>query len=206
MFKTEVQEQYYTIAEYFALEDASPVRHEFNNGNLAPMAGGILPHNMVKGEVYTLLNITLRQPQYPHVVLNSDTKVRMERLNRFVYPDVTVTEGTPIYYETPEGKTRRDTIINPLLVVEVLSDETRENDKGSKFDNYCTIPTFREYLLIEPEDTWVKQMYLQDPASNLWKIETFTNPDDHITLHSLGISLTLSEVYKVLDKLPQAAQ
>jgi Uma2 family endonuclease len=206
MLNTEVQEKYYTIADYFALEDASPVRHEFNNGNLLPMAGGILPHNVVKGELYTLLNITLRQPQYPHVVLNSDTKVRMERLNRFVYPDVTVSDGTPVYYETPEGKIRRDTIINPLFVAEVLSEETRENDKGSKFEDYCTIPTFREYLLIEPETVWIKQLYLQEPKSNLWKIDLFTNPDDNITLHSLGITLNLSDLYKVLDKLPKATQ
>lgn len=202
MITLNVAEKTYTIAEYLELEDAATTRHEFNNGTIIEMAGGTIPHNAVKGDILTFINIGVRNARLPHVVLNSDTKVRIEAQNRFVYPDVTVSDGMPVYYDTPEGKTRRDIIINPLLIVEVLSDDTRAHDKSEKFDDYCTIPGFREYILIEPEFVWVKSYYLQDPEKGLWKIQTFTDKNDALTLHSLQLNLKLEDIYAVLEKLP----
>lgn len=196
-------EKAYTISEYLAREDASEVRHEFNNGNLTEMAGGILPHNVIKGEFYTLINLAIRRAKIPHMVLNSDTKVRLEGLNRFVYPDVTVSDGQPVYYRTPEGTLRRDAIVNPLLIVEVLSEDTRAYDKSEKFENYCSIPGFREYVLIEPEAVWVKRYFLQDPANDLWHIQTLADRSALLKLESLGLELSLDELYAVLDKLPK---
>lgn len=196
-------EKAYTISEYLAREDASEVRHEFNNGNLTEMAGGILPLNVIKGEFYTLINLAIRRAKIPHMVLNSDTKVRLEGLNRFVYPDVTVSDGQPVYYRTPEGTLRRDAIVNPLLIVEVLSEDTRAYDKSEKFENYCSIPGFREYVLIEPEAVWVKRYFLQDPANDLWHIQTLADRSALLKLESLGLELSLDELYAVLDKLPK---
>jgi Uma2 family endonuclease len=202
MVTLNVAEKTYTIAEYLQMEDTATTRHEFNNGTIIEMAGGIIPHNAIKGEIYTNINIGIRNTKLPNVVLNSDTKVRIESANRFVYPDLTVSDGMPVYYNTPEGKTRRDTIINPLLIVEVLSDDTRAHDKSEKFDDYCTIPGFREYILIEPETIWIKSYYLHDPEKGLWKIQTFTGKNDTLTLHSLQLNLKLEDIYAVLDKLP----
>ena len=203
MVTLNVTEKTYTIAEYLQMEDAAMTRHEFNNGTIIEMAGGIIPHNAVKGKVFSLLDRLLEEPKIPHIPLNSDTKIRIESANRFVYPDVTVSDGMPVYYDTPEGKTRRDTIINPLLIVEVLSDDTRAHDKSEKFEDYCTIPGFREYILIEPETVWIKSYYLQDPEKGLWKIQTFTDKNDTLTLHSLQLNLKLEDIYAVLEKLPQ---
>lgn len=202
MIALEVSEKTYNIADYLAREDASATRHEFYNGTLQEMAGGIIPHNAVKGRIYSLLDRTLDHPNIPHVPLNSDTKVRIERKNSFVYPDVTVSDEMPEYYTTPDGKLRRDIITNPLLVIEVLSEDTRDHDKGDKFDDYCTIPGFREYVLVEPESVWVKSCYLQDPERGLWKIQTLTDRADTLTLHSLQVSLPLADIYAVLEKLP----
>lgn len=204
MVTLNVAEKTYAIAEYLEMEDAAATRHEFNNGTIIEMAGGIIPHNAIKGEIYTDINIGIRRTKSPHVVLNSDTKVRIEAKNRFVYPDVTVSDGMPVYYDTPEGKTRRDIIINPLLIVEVLSDDTRAHDKSEKFDDYCTITGFREYILIEPEIVWVKSYYLHDPEKGLWKIQTLTDKNDTLTLHSLQLTLKLQDIYAVLEKLPVA--
>lgn len=203
MMKTAVATKYYTIAEYLELEDRSETRHEFQNGNLKEMAGGILPHNVIKGEAYTLVNLAIRSANIPHMVLNSDTKVRIEATNQFVYPDLTISDGTPEYYTAPEGAIRRDIIINPLMVIEVLSEGTRDYDKGEKFDLYCTIPGFREYVLIEPETVWVKSMYLQDPENSLWKHEILTEKNANLTIHSLNLTFPLNDLYAVLDKLPK---
>jgi len=203
MVTLNVAEKTYAIAEYLEMEDAATVRHEFNNGTIIEMAGGIIPHNAVKGKVFSLLDRLLENPTTPHVPLNSDTKVRIESKNRFVYPDVTVSDGMPVYYDTPEGKTRRDTIINPLLIVEVLSDDTRAHDRAEKFDDYCTIHGFREYILIEPEYVWVKSYYLHDPSKNLWQIEIITDKNATLSLRSLQLTLKLEDIYAVLEKLPQ---
>lgn len=202
MITLNVAEKTYTIAEYLEMEDAAMTRHEFNNGTIIEMAGALLPHNAIKLRISGMLDRLLDELKMPHMACNSDTKVRIEAKNRFVYPDLTVSDGMPVYYDTPEGKTRRDTIINPLLIVEVLSDDTRAHDKSEKFDDYCTIPGFREYVLIEPEFVWVKSYYLQDPEKGLWKIQTFTDKNDTLTLHSLQLNLKLEDIYAVLEKLP----
>ncbi len=124
-------------------------------------------------------------------------------MNRFVYPDVTISDGTPEYYTTPEGKLRRDIIINPLVIFEVLSEDTRNFDKGDKFDQYATIPGFREYILIEPGTVWVKSLFLQDPASDLWRRKIMTDRKATLHIHSLGLELSLDELYAALDKLPK---
>ena len=150
-----------------------------------------------------MLDLLLERNKMPHVACNSDTKVRIEAENRFVYPDLTISDGQPVYYHNPEGALRRDIITNPLLIVEVLSDDTRAHDKSEKFESYCTIPGFREYILIEPETVWVKSYFLQDPANNLWHIQTITDRKATLTLQSLHIEISLGELYVVLDKLPK---
>jgi Uma2 family endonuclease len=196
-------EKTYTISEYLTQEDASAVRHEFHNGTLTEMVGGILPHNVIKGEFYTLANLAIRAANIPHMVLNSDTKIRIEAENRFVYPDLTITDGQPAYYQSPDGGLRRDIVTNPLLIVEVLSAETRAFDKSEKVDLYAAIPGFREYILVEPETVWVKQYFLQDPANNLWQINTLTEPTARLALQSVNLEISLEELYRVLEKLPK---
>lgn len=203
MISAESNTKYYTIAGYLEMEDASEIRHEFHDGIIKEMAGGILPHNTIKLRLAGMLDRILEEMKTPHMALNSDTKVRIEAQNRFVYPDVTISDGTPEYYTTPEGKLRRDTIVNPLAVVEVLSDDTRSFDKGEKYELYCTIPGFREYVLIEPETAWVKTLYLQDPDNNLWRHEILTDRNATLTIHSLDLKISLDELYTALDKLPK---
>ncbi|MEM9888870.1 MAG: Uma2 family endonuclease [Bacteroidota bacterium] len=193
--------QVYSIAEYLAIEIEAEVRHEFDNGIITEMAGGTIPHNLVKGRFFSKLDRYTEDNDLPNLVLNSDTKVWLEQKQRFVYPDITVTAGKPVYYNTPEGKIRRDIITNPLLVVEVLSPETRNKDKAEKFEDYCSIPTFREYILIEPEMTWVKSLYFQDVEDELWKIQTFQELEDNLPLYSLDMNLKLEDIYAVLEKL-----
>lgn len=204
MLTTEIATtKFYTIAGYLEMEDASETRHEFHDGIIKELAGGILAHNVIKGEAYTLINLALKQAKVPYMILNSDTKVHIEAHNRFVYPDLTISDGTPEYYTTPEGKLRRDAIINPLVIFEVLSEDTRSSDKGEKYELYCTVPGFREYIVIEPETFWVKSLYLQDPENNLWKHEILTGHTATLNVHSLNLQISLDELYAALERLPK---
>jgi len=187
--------------EYLDLEARSLVRHEFNNGKLLEMAGGDIIHNLVKGEIYSLLKTFVESSQLPCLVLDSDMKTWFPSLGKFVYPDVTVIAKPPQFYVAESGKLRRDAIVNPLLVVEVLSEDTRSYDKGEKFDYYCTLESFREYLLVEPEKTWAKTIYLEDAANGLHRVTTYTDPMASILLHSIGCEIRLADIYRVLEGL-----
>ena len=200
--ETDLVQNTYTIEEYFEMEEQSLEKHEFDNGNVIEMAGALIPHNIVSGTFLRLLeNIFIQEP-LPFWALNSDTKTRLEAFNKFVYADVTVPDGNPEYYVTSAGKVRRDTITNPLLIVEVLSEGTRHFDKGDKLDQYMTIPSFREYVLVEPETPWVRVIHLSDPATDIWQMQTETDPAKSVRLHTLGLDLRLADLYRRVAALP----
>ncbi|HND86708.1 MAG TPA: Uma2 family endonuclease [Saprospiraceae bacterium] len=203
MIALDVIEKTYTIAEYLERKDSAMVRHEFYNGTIQEMAGGMAAHSTIKGRIYSLLDRILEESKAPHVPLNSDAKIRIEDTNAFVYPDVTISDGMPEYYTTPHGSLCRDIVNNPLSIIEVLSDHTCEHDKGIKWENYTTIPGFREYVLVEPESVWVKSLFLQDPHPGLWKIQTLTDLSDTLTLQALKLQFALADIYSILSRLPQ---
>jgi Uma2 family endonuclease len=190
-----------TAEEYLDAEARASEKHEFDNGNLIEMAGGDITHNLIKGEIFSLLKQLIEANQLPFWVLDSDMKTWFPALDKFVYPDITVMSKPPQFYVAPNGKVRRDAIVNPVLIVEVLSHETRDYDKGNKFDGYCTLPTFREYLLVEPDKTWAKTIFLEDPANGLQRVKTYTDRADRVHLHSIGCDLALADVYRVLEEL-----
>lgn len=191
-----------TPEEYLDSEARASEKHEYHHGNLINMAGGDYFHNKLKFEIALLLEQLFRAANKPYEVLDSDMKTWFPALDKFVYPDVTIISKPPQFYVAPGGKVRRDAIVNPLLIVEVLSDETRDYDKGNKFDSYCTLPSFREYLLVEPGKIWVKTIFLEDPANGLHRVNIHTDRTDRIHLHSIGFDLALADFYRVLDELP----
>ncbi len=190
-----------TAEEYLNAEARASEKHEYNNGNLTDIAGGDILHNLIKGEIFSLLKQIIEANRLPFWVLDSDMKTWFPALDKFVYPDVTIISKPPQFYVAPGGKVRRDAIVSPVLIVEVLWEETRDYDKGNKFDGYCTLPTFREYLLVEPEKTWAKTIFLEDPANGLQRVKIHTDLADRVHLHSIGCDLALADIYRVLEEL-----
>ncbi len=184
------------------MEDAAEVRHEFQNGKTIEMVGGTLAHNAIKLRIARKLDQFVEEQNTPHGAQQRHQSPHRSR-KPLLLPDVTINDGTPAYYTTPEGHVRRDVIINPLVIVEVLSEDTCDYDKGEKFELYCSVPGFQEYLLIEPEEAWAKSLFLQDPVENLWKHEIFTGKDAVLPIRSFGLAIPLAEIYGVLEKLPK---
>lgn len=199
MVATDVSRKFYTIEEYLKMENAAFEKHEFDNGTLTDMSGGTAPHNAVKFRIASLLDRFFEETGKPLFVFDSDMKIRIERTNRFYYPDAAVVFEGPDYYISPNGIVRRTTMTNPILVVEVLSNSTR--DKGEKFENYRSLPSFREYLLVEPEKNWVETRFKPDPTKDLWEIKNYDQPEAIFSLQSIGCDLKVADLYARLLRM-----
>ena len=195
----------YTLDEYFSLEEQSAVKHEFDHGKLIEMAGGTFDHNHICAHVMAALIAGLAQMNRYYRTYNSDMKVYLPMLQKVVYPDVSIILEAPEPFES-----RRDVLMNPLLIVEVLSDSTAAYDRGKKFEGYCSIPSFREYILVSQSEPFLEAFYLHDPETNLWKISRASGLDSKLFLHSIGVEIALQDVYRgitfeeVADRVPES--
>lgn len=182
---TQPQRQY-TVEDYFLVEESSPIRHEFYNGEIFAMAGGTVAHSQVCSNVLSFLSVALERT--PCRALGSDMRLLTPR-GLYTYPDVMVICG-----QVKLVAGREDTVKNPVLLVEVLSDATRNYDRGEKFDLYKEIATFREYLLIEPKVVHVEQLRCR--AGGRWAPSVHDRLEQTLTLSSLSIELPVREIYR----------
>lgn len=187
--KDKSKERFYTIEEYLVMEENSLINHEYDNGKLIPMAGGTPYHSLVKANVVTALNNAIRSAKKNHLVFNSDIRIYLPILKKGVMPDAAVVVGKADFsIEHPVGL-----LLNPTLIVEVLSDGTESYDRGEKFARYRTLPSLEEYVLVSQNaprvETFVKQ-------NGRWFInETAEGLDAAAELVSLGVKMPLKEIY-----------
>lgn len=182
----------YSVEEYFEIEALSNGKLEYRNGKIIDMPGAKPNHNLIAGWIITYLNILLMEKSKKYYVLTSDTKIHIPKLNSFVYPDaVVICEKI----ELLEG--RNDVIINPLLIVEVLSKSTASNDRKGKFFDYRSIPSFQEYILVEQDFAEVSSFYRKD--KKLWEEDIATGLDDKLYLKSLDITIELNKIYQNVE-------
>jgi Uma2 family endonuclease len=194
-----INQQTYTFEEYLALEEQSEVRHEFHNGAIRAMAGGSEEHSLISTNISTALNNFLDTQNKDCRVYNADLKVRSETFNKSVYPDVMMICGDRQYYNNSKS-----VVLNPLLLIEVLSKSTKDYDKGEKFELYRSIPAFKEYVLVYQTVPMVQTWYKQD--EDLWKIDSARGLDSAIYLNTLDFELPLAEIYKRLTNLQAIPQ
>ncbi len=196
MLDTLVRQKRYSLEEYFALEEKAEEKHEYHNGKIIPMPGGTIPHNKIAVNIMTALDNWIDGNNLPFVVLNSDTKLRIEQFNRIVYPDVLMVCEKLQYW-----KGRKDIILNPRIVFEVASESTEEYDRGNKFNLYRSLPSFQEYVMVSQYRPWVESHFLHSEAESLWKITTASGLDASLHLKSIGFDLPLAKVYKQVPEL-----
>src|SRR5205085_7438985 len=177
---------YLSPDEYLAIERKAEFKSEYVDGVLYAMAGGSERHNLIAGNTLTALNNQLREVAcrvYP-----SDLKIRMPNSRRFFYPDVSVVCG-----ETQFADEERDVILNPILIVEVLSESTAAFDRGKKFQSYQQIEALQEYLLVS-QDEFVVEHFLRQEDQH-WLYTKVSVPDSYVVLPTLRCQLTLSAIY-----------
>jgi Uma2 family endonuclease len=179
-------EHRYSEEEYLAIERASDTKNEYLDGIIYAMGGASPAHVQIVGNVAGELRSRLRDT--PCVVYSTDLRVRVTRDGLYAYPDVLVVCGEP---EFVDGDL--DTLTNPLLIVEVLSDSTKNYDRGEKFERYRANPGFREYVLIAQDKIHVERYVRQ--ADGTWVLHETNKLEEEIELTSVGCRLPLSEIY-----------
>ena len=180
----------FSFEEYLEMEETSIEKHEFHNGQLHTMAGASKIHNHISGRVITALNNCLDDSDEDYAVCTSDMKVRITAKNKAVYPDVTVIQGEAVYYLGNER-----VVMNPILLVEVLSDSTEAYDRGKKFEFYKTLPTFREYVLLSQDTPKVEVFFLKNQEENVWETTTYEGFDAVVDLRSIGCQIKMKQIY-----------
>ena len=178
----------YTLEEYFTLELSSNERYEYWNGAVFCMSGVSENHALIETNLITLLNNKLRGRGCR--VFPANMRIKVPSLPPYRYADLSALCGTPIF-EKIGGV---DVLINPTLIVEVLSDSTEAYDRGDKFTHYKSIPNFREYLLVAQHRSHITQYVKQDDGS--WRYGEVNEMSARLHLPSVDCLLQLHEVYQ----------
>ena len=181
----------YTAEEYLALEVKSDIRNEFRNGDIIPMTGAPPEHNEIAGNLCFLLKAALRRKAYS--VFVTDQRLWIPEPDLYTYPDIMV---MPRPFDRKPG--RKDTVMNPILIAETLSDSTAAYDRDEKFKAYRTISSFQEYLLIEQYQPHVEQYVKQ--SKNQWLFTEYQGLDTHFSLVSVpGVNIALVDLYEAIE-------
>ncbi len=182
------EKRYYTVEEYFELEKKAAHKSEYHDGEIVAMAGGTLNHSRISTNTTRRLSEALSDKDCE--VFNSDIKIVIERLNSYLYPDISVVCGD---IETPDNQ--NDRIKNPILIVEVLSASTQNYDRVDKFRKYLTIPSLREYVLIEQDKALVQSFYRNENL-NQWEISFVEGLDKLLLFKSLNCTVKMEAIYE----------
>lgn len=179
-------QRHYTTDEYFLAEESSPLRHEYFRGEIFVMPGGTPEHNTIGLNVaaafHSALTGTSCRP------FGSDQRIAAPS-GLYTYPDVSIVCG-PLQLTNE----RLPSLLNPVVLVEVLSNSTRDYDRGEKFDLYASIPTFRDYLLVEPARVHLEHRFRG--GNGEWTTIVKESIDDSVSLTSVSVVMPLARVYE----------
>jgi len=175
-----------TYGEYLAIDDASELRHEYASGIVVAMAGGTVEHVRIIGQVQFLLRLALAGKSC--AVLASDARVRVRAADRAAYPDVLVIGG-----EIHKDADDPHAIVNPTVLIEVLSDSTAAVDREDKNADYRRLSSLREYLLISQRERRVELYRRTGPRR--WTLEELIS-GERLQLTSLEVDLAVDELYR----------
>jgi Uma2 family endonuclease len=173
-----------TYAEYVAFTETSELKHEYIDGAIVAMSGGTVPHGRLIGRVTALLSRALEGR--PCIVLPAEVRVRIRAADRATYPDLfVVCDGVE---HDPDDD---DAVVNPTLIVEVLSSSTADFDRGDKFAAYRRLRSLREYVLVSQLERRI-DVYRRD--GRRWHLDDY-RPGEQFQLESLAVTLAVDDVY-----------
>jgi Uma2 family endonuclease len=186
----QTEKYHYTPEEYLELEEKAEYKNEYRDGAIVPMTGGTTNHNKIVINFCRKFPLTINAQDYD--IYAGDIRLWISRYRIYTYPDVMVIKGNPVY----EG-TGTTTVTNPLLIVEVLSNSTKNYDGGDKFDFYSSLPEFQEYILIDQYRFYVKQFAKNQEGK--WVLTEYEGEDSILVLESVEFQIGFQELYQRVD-------
>ncbi|SLM29903.1 conserved hypothetical protein [Desulfamplus magnetovallimortis] len=176
-----------TPEEYLELERTSEVKYEYFDGEVFAMVGASLNHNRINRNMIQKIGIQLEGS--PCEALSSDMRVKIEALEKYTYPDIAMVCGD-VNLEKKKGL---DTLLNPIVIIEILSKSTEAYDRGTKFQHYQLIPSLQEYILVSQHDCRIEK-YVRE-AEGKWIYSLYGEMGQSMTIASIGCELLLSDIY-----------
>jgi Uma2 family endonuclease len=180
----------YTSQEYLVIERESQQKNEYFNGEIFAMGGASERHNLIVGNVFASLHIQMKNK--PCKVYSSDMRVKISATGLYTYPDVVALCG-----EASFDDEQQDTLLNPNVIIEVLSKSTEGYDRGEKFAHYRKIESIKEYVLISQDKTRVEHYVRQ--TDNQWLMSEVSQLQERHDLPSINCTIILSDVYDKVD-------
>ncbi|MBD2454395.1 Uma2 family endonuclease [Nostoc sp. FACHB-87] len=183
----------YTPKEYLQLEETSEFKHEYYDGEIVAKASCTTSHNEIVGNFCTNFKFKMRGKNYKIYMV--DVRLWIPRYRIYSYPDAMVIEGEPIY----EGNSTT-TVTNPQVIIEVLSKSTQSHDKTDKFRFYRSIPTFKEYIIVNQYEYLVEH-YAKN-ANNQWVLTEYESLDAVLSLQTVDFEIPLRDIYEGVSLQP----
>ncbi|MGK3999616.1 Uma2 family endonuclease [Sorangium sp. So ce1024] len=183
-------------AEYLAFERASEQKHEYANGEIFAMSGCSREHSLLAGNIQRELgNALLDRACEVHT---SDMRVKIASTGRYVYPDASVVCGEPVFEDAEV-----DTLLNPSVIVEVLSETSEAYDRGDKFAQYRRVPSIMEYVLVSQKEVRIE--HFQRQPDGRWLL-AILGPGMQLELESIGVVIDVDRVYRKVPLAPAASE
>lgn len=187
---------YLTETEYLERERVSTIKHEYYAGEIFAMPGASEAHNLIASSVNVIIYTQIRGRGcriYP-----GDMRLKIVKTGLYTYPDLTIVYGTPEFTDMM----KRDTLLNPTIIVEILSPSTERYDRGVKFQNCRTIETLKEYILIAQNKYHIER-YIRHEG-NTWILTEAVGVDSTIAIESIQCILSLADVYELVALPPES--
>ena len=192
VLKPEKQPRRYTLSEFLRRAEKSEELLEYYDGIITKLPMAREPHNEIIINVGSAFKNAIKTNVKKYRVLGGQQKVYMPALNHGVFPDVIVIDDAPKYWDD-----NKVLLINPIVIVEVLSRSTKKNDRTSKFTDYKTLESFKEYVLIEQNKCLVETFYQAQPG--VWHVTVCKNINESIYLKSIDCTISLSDIYENIE-------
>lgn len=177
----------FTVEEYLQMEEVSEEKHEYYQEEIFAMSGPKVPHNIIAVNILSLLKQKLKGKSCRP--FNSDQRIHIPQNSLFTYPDISIVCGEIVTLNNDNWN-----ILNPAVIIEILSPGTKDYDRGGKFKLYRDITTLKEFLLIDSETISIEAFRINEGGH--WELEEYKKPNDSIVIKIVQVSIPVMEIYE----------
>lgn len=180
------------IEKYLDREKKSDIKHEFLNGKIRKRSGSSFYHNQITVQISSAILSELENNNKPFRVLSSDQKIYIPQLHQILYPDALVVYQKPEFWNQ-----RKDVLLNPILIVEILSPSTEAYDRTTKFMSYKHISSIKEYVMVIQDKKGIETWYREE--EHLWRVSVYHEEETSLELKSVGINIDIEKIYRNIE-------